>query len=97
MGSQPEPNTCAPSTTFEWRRVKVAKRPKGIGKPGVARPPLSSLSPSSGPLTITVEYRGGSEDWWHLKARGKRWVLPGHRQLTDVLLDVYRGEGYRTD
>ncbi len=82
-----------PSTTFGWRKVKIASRPQGHKQAAPQAPPLASRKRTDGPITLTVEWRGGAEDWWLVKARGRRWVFPGHRQLTDVLLDVLEGRG----
>nr|CRY96850.1 hypothetical protein [uncultured prokaryote] len=38
------------------------------------------------PLTITVTYRGGSECWWELRARGVTIRRPGSLSLHDVLM-----------
>lgn len=97
VSSHPDQNIRTPSTTFEWRRVKVAQRPKGTRKATPKASPLAPRKLSDGPLTLTVTYRGGAEDWWLVQARGRRWVVPGHRQLTDVMLDIARGENFRTD
>lgn len=43
------------------------------------------------PLTLTVRYRGGSEGWWQIEARGRIWRRPGVLCLHDVLSDVYSG------
>ncbi len=41
--------------------------------------------PRSERLTLTVKYRGGSESWWLVTARGSSGVFPGHASLEDVM------------
>ena len=45
-------------------------------------------SPRHLPVRITVEYRGGSESWWLIKARGAHQVFPGYAALEDVMARV---------
>jgi len=84
-------NNCTPSTTFEWRRVKIDRRraaPGSTSPEAASKPSQRSLRE---PVTITVHYRGGSEAWWELKARGRTWRRPGSLCLHDVLADIYAG------
>jgi hypothetical protein len=39
-------------------------------------------------MSLTVSYRGGSESWWLVEARGSHGVFPGHAALEDVLSQV---------
>jgi hypothetical protein len=41
-------------------------------------------------LTITVAYKGGSEAWWVIEARGRVAAFPGHRALHDVMAEINR-------
>lgn len=79
-----------PSTTYEWRKVKI-KRPAG-GQSTVRRSRRSFLrltpQPRTRPVRITVTYRGGAESWWLVEARGEREALPGHWSLDDVMARV---------
>ena len=43
------------------------------------------------PLTITVTYRGGSECWWEIRARGTVVRRPGSEALHDVLAHLSGG------
>jgi len=43
------------------------------------------------PLTVTVTYRGGSECWWEIRARGVVVRRPGHVSLHDVLAHLSGG------
>jgi len=43
------------------------------------------------PLTVTVTYRGGSECWWEIRARGVVIRRPGHVALHDVLSHLSGG------
>jgi hypothetical protein len=48
-------------------------------------------------LTIKVRYRGGSESWWLVEARGSQGVFPGHCQLEDVMRAVLNEPDYAAD
>jgi hypothetical protein len=41
-------------------------------------------------LTLQVTYRGGSECWWLVTARGRSAVFPGHLCLHDVMREINR-------
>jgi|SRR6185436_14047696 len=77
----------APSTTFVWRRVRIAGSPQGQkGQP----PKASSLRRLSrrnmrDRLTVTMKYRGGAEGWVEIEGRGVTMRVPGHRAVIDVL------------
>nr|CRY96840.1 hypothetical protein [uncultured prokaryote] len=80
-----------PSTTWEWRRVKIdppLAAPTRKAAAGARRAPLSHW-PSRTALTITVRYRGGAECWYEVKGRGRRWRVPGVLALHDVMEAVY--------
>lgn len=87
-------NERMPSTTYAWRRVRV--RSPAAGQE--ARVPKGRrwrhLSPwdKRRKLTITVRYRGGSEGWIQVDARGSMGRFPGHVQLIDVVLEVMNQE-----
>lgn len=38
---------------------------------------------------MTVRYRGGSEAWIEVKARGRVWRYPGVLSFYDVMRDVW--------
>lgn len=84
-------NACSVSTTWERRSVKIRQRrrpPRGASPEASAR---RSLAPwrRREPLTIQIVYRGGSEAWYRIKARGAVWYVPGHESLEDVMSSIY--------
>lgn len=82
-------NPCTPSTTWEWKKVKV-RRPAG-GPSSASSKTASSLSAWNPrePLSITVSYRGGPEAWWLIRARGREFRVPGHLCIHDAMRLVY--------
>lgn len=40
------------------------------------------------PLTIIIEYRGGPECWWQVKARGTSWRVPGCTAVHDLFAAI---------
>lgn len=89
---RPKSNESSASTTYVWRRSKLrtdpapqaARRPKGGRWSGLSRRPPEDR------LTITVKYRGGSESWWHVEARGRNGAFPGWMGLDDVMAEINR-------
>lgn len=78
------------STTFEWKRVKIARPPEATataGPKGRRWRLLPTRDPRK-PLTITVKLRGGPEGWVEVHARGDSTRYPGWYQLYDVVMDV---------
>jgi len=81
-----------PSTTWAWKRVKIASPPEarvtGARKGGRwwYLPPW----PRSRPLPITIKYRGGPECWYEIHGRGAEGRFPGHTALHDVMSEVMR-------
>lgn len=79
-----------PSTTWQWKLVKMSRPPKA---PSTARAqrarlkPLARRNPRES-LTITVKWRGGPECWWEIVARGRVWRAPGHVAIHDVLARI---------
>ena len=92
MGSHDEEEQPFPSTTFAWRRVKIRTAPQAQAQRG--RRPHRWFGcypwPRSQKLTIVVTDRGGAEAWFLIEARGRRGVFPGHRQLVDVMTELYQ-------
>lgn len=91
MAATNESNDCSPSTTWAWRKVKIAPAPKA---PREQRPkgpskPLASVWNGRETLTISVRYRGGAECWYELKSRGQTVRIPGHVALHDVMGRIY--------
>lgn len=85
-------NERSPSTTYEWRKVKISGgAPEGPSPQASApRKRWAGLGRRSGKgaLTVTIVHRGGAESWWLIKARGRSGVFPGHRCLDDVMAEV---------
>lgn len=44
-----------------------------------------------------MTYRGGSEMWWQLEARGRVWRRDGAIALHDVLQDIFDGVNGQPD
>lgn len=79
-----------PSTTYAWRKVKIARPPEATTQRRRRRLGFLRLTvqPRSRPVRITATYRGGAESWWWIEARGEKEALPGHWSLDDVLARV---------
>lgn len=83
-------NDRSPSTTWEWKRVRMSRGAAGSSTARRSRS-LWRRFPRREPsewLTLRVKYVGGSEAWVLVTARGETNPLPGHRSLIDVVLDV---------
>ncbi len=80
-----------PSTTWQWKRVKVSRRPQGTDTARAKRGRWRHLArwPRTEKLTITVKHRGGAESWWLVEARGSQGVFPGWCALEDVMAAVF--------
>jgi len=80
-----------PSTTWEWRQVKIKRRPQGTDTARAQRGRWRHLSrwPRKHHLTIRVTYRGGAESWWLIDARGSTGVFPGHAAIEDVMSQIF--------
>lgn len=91
MTITPETEQMFGSTTFAWRRVKIARPPEGTTPRGAKRSSFMRLPRSERrrPVTLTVVYRGGAESWWLVKARGSHQVFPGHASIEDVMARVH--------
>lgn len=79
------------STTYTWKRVKMTpprRGPTSTAPKAPLRARLSRWNPRDS-LTITVKYRGGSECWYELKARGRTYRVPGYVDLHSVMEGVY--------
>lgn len=91
MASEEVPNERSTSTTWRWQRVKIATPPQAEGTARAKRAPITSLLPwpRDRKMTLTVKYRGGSQCWWEITARGRTIRRPGVLALHDVLSDLY--------
>lgn len=79
-------NECLPSTRYVWKRVKMSRLPKGNVTAPKGRHAWHRFArwPRKRPLTVTLYYRGGTEAFIAVKARGVEAYLPGHIQLIDL-------------
>ncbi len=79
-----------PSTTWEWRRVKMKTPPAGHETVRAKRGRWRHLPlwPRTRHLTVKITYRGGGESWWLVEARGSHGVFPGHCALEDVMAQI---------
>ena len=87
MSSNSDANKRTPSTTFEWRKVKISRAPQAStdSRPKGVPAALRARRDPRRPLTVTIVYRGGAEAWWELRARGMVVRRPGHVSLHDAL------------
>jgi hypothetical protein len=76
-----------PSTTWQWKKVKIKPPPAGHDTARAKRGPWRRFGvwPRHRPLVLTVRHRGGSESWWLVEARGSHAAFPGHLALEDVM------------
>lgn len=78
-----------PSTTWAWRRVRIARPPEArkiSGPKGLhAWRGLSPWPIRRKPVTVTFKYRGGAECWYEIHARGRTSRLTGGLMLHDLL------------
>lgn len=83
-------NTSSPSTTWTAKpdRMRGSRREgqQNVAAGGRWRK-LRRRNPKD-PLTIQVRYRGGSEAWWYVEARGSSGAFPGHMALHDVMNEI---------
>lgn len=89
MGDDEQPFS---STTWTWKRVKIA-RPAG-GHSDSAAQPLRWYRlppwPLRRPMTLSVKYRGGAEAWYEIHARGSSGRFVGSTALHDVMREISR-------
>ena len=81
-----ESNTCSPSTTFAWKRVKIKVSPpeNGAGPLAVPSASLVRYRDRAQPVYLWLRHSGGAESWWLVACRGKEWRFPGHAQIEDI-------------
>lgn len=81
------------STTWRFERVKITpppQRPASTPAAGRRWWLLSRRNPRD-PLTITVKYRGGSQAWYEIHARGSVGRFHGATALHDVIAEINAG------
>jgi hypothetical protein len=82
-----------PSTTWEFKRVKVRRPPEATGTAAAEQRPSGrrrAREPRD-PLGVVVRYRGGSECWWQIEARGRTYRFPGWVSIHDALARINAG------
>ncbi len=89
-----EENVRSLSTTWEWRRVKIASPPPRPSASPKAATKWWHLTRWNGrkSLTIRIVYRGGPQCWYEVESRGSRGRFPGVTALHDVMSEVYGGD-----
>lgn len=80
-----------PSTTWVWRKTKIAPAPQATrnSQPKAARWYHMRARDRRKPLTLTISYRGGPEQWFEIHARGSVGRFPGWVVLSDVMGAIY--------
>lgn len=89
-------NTSSASTTWTPKVDKLRRTPRPEGQHGAAKQPRFSGLDRRNPklkLTVQITYRGGSEAWWLIEARGRSAVFPGHMCIHDVMTEINRSWG----
>jgi hypothetical protein len=85
-------NACLPSTTYAWKRVRIPGTPERArvsGSEATSSGRFSRTWPRRDPLTLTIKYRGGSEGWYEVRARGRVFRRPGWVDVETLMRDVY--------
>jgi hypothetical protein len=79
-----------PSTTYEYRKVKIKTPPAGHRTVRAKRGRWYRFAtwPRHRKLSLTISHRGGAESWWLVEARGSHGAFPGHLCLDDVMAVV---------
>lgn len=80
----------SPSTTWEWRRVRVTRGAAGrsaAGRKSVRWRRFPRL-PREKAVTVRLKYRGGAQAWVVVTARGESNAYPGDVMLYDLLADI---------
>ncbi len=86
-----------PSTTYEWKKVKMKPPPAGHKTARAKRGRWYRYStwPRHRKLTLTISHRGGPESWWLIESRGSHGAVPGHLSLDDVMALVHNDPSVR--
>lgn len=90
MATSDASNTRTGSTTWEWqtRRVRAVARQgqQGVRKAGRFRGLQRRDSKSR--LTLTIAYKGGTEAWYVVEARGRVVPFTGVTALHDMMREI---------
>lgn len=93
MTDDSETNTRSPSQTTVWKYAKIAVRPKD---PDEERSQSSfrrlPWARQTDPINCTIEFRGGPQCWWEIRARGAIYRVTGDLALHDVMSGILSGE-----
>lgn len=91
MREPTEPNMHSPSTTWEWRKTKIRSAPQAAqhSQPKAVRWYHMRARDRRKPLTLTISFRGGPEQWFEIHARGSIGRFPGYVCLADVMAAIY--------
>ena len=92
MPSDEQSYECSLSTTWTWRKVKIARAPQA-SRPSAPKGRRWFRLPARDPrerLVLKVHYRGGPECWYQVEARGSMGRFPGHVALHDVMREINR-------
>ena len=83
-------NTSSSSTTWVAKPDRMRRSRREGQQNGPKAPSFLSLGRRNprDRLTVQVMYRGGSEAWWLVEARGTRQAFPGHMSIHDVMSQV---------
>lgn len=78
------------STTIRWEPVRIGPALDAHVTVRAQRAPLpqSAWNPRQ-PITLTVRWRGGSEAYVSVEARGVKWIVPGHLSVLEMMLEIW--------
>lgn len=85
-------NVSSPSTTWTARPDKLRPDPAGRATRPAKQGRFYGLGKRDRtvPLDVKIRFRGGSEAWYLVEARGRAVAFPGHLCLHDVMREVNR-------
>lgn len=83
-----------PSTTWQLKHVKMRRQPNQYSAERSEAPlPALRQRDARKRLTISIEYSGGSESWWIVRARGREYRFTGILCLEDMMYQLNRARG----
>ena len=76
-----------PSTTWEWRRVKIrSAAPQGGSATQSLRKASTVRLRRRDTHTLVIRYVGGPESCWLVRLGTRAWRAPGHMALEDLMV-----------
>lgn len=80
----------SPSTTWEWRKVKLKAAPaQGTQSPKASNTPHRLARRNRNrPIWLEGKFRGGAESSWTFTFRGVTWRVPGWWTVEDLMAMV---------